>query len=556
MAFGHDGSKRGLGSPLARPWLWVALGAVFLVGDVVIARMAIHWYFARRSAQITAAHARAALERKQRAQPAAHVALAPLPDKLPLIERAGKDAYGYPLSYVDRVALRSLLSRGKYEVLSKYLEQFEALAEADFHNEYQIDDAVDAFETPEPSLSAGLDAWIAATPNSFAPWVARGAHRLALGLAQRGEEFANETDSDNFKGMEAAFALAFGDLEHALRSNPRLMPARRIQIRIAFVGSRHAAELHAMCRRAFEICPACFLPRATQQMALEPRWGGSYERMNRAAKAADPRLNPRFVQLLGYELVDRASVSASEKDDKDALAFAQRAVALGDNSDFLLRLSRTLANAGDSAGSLKAISRALELRPQRTDLLLFRAYVYTRADLRNYEAAYRDLLLALRVDPTSPNGSSTLRTVAQGLSVMAGEAQQRGDLSGAIRLLDESMDLFPNNATEHRRNALLTSGFHGTADELSTLERAANAAPHDFLAHQRLDYALSQSAQWERIIVMWSAFILDNPAEGRAYYERSGTYSHVAKFEAARADTVRACELGVSVACARAAQLR
>jgi|GEM_PF-751130 len=559
MAFGDDGNKRTPGSPLARPWLWVALAAVFLAGDVVIARIAIHWYFARRSAQVTnvdaGARARAGLDRKLRAEPAAYVALAPLPDKLPLIERAGKDAYGYPLSYVDRAALRSLLGRGKYEVLSKYLEQFEADAEADFHNEYRIHDAVDAFETPEPALDASLDAWIAATPASFAPWVARGAHRFALGFAQRGVERADKTDADNFKGMEAAFALAFGDLEHALRLNPRLMPAYRNQIRIAFVGSQHTAELHAMCNRAFEICPACFQPRATQQNALEPRWRGSYERMARAAKAADQRLNPRFVQLPGYELIDRAAVAASEKDDKGALAFAQRAVALGDNVDFLLRLSRTLATLGDSAGSLKAISHALELRPQRADLLIFRAYVYTRADLRDYEAAYRDMLLALRLDPTSPKGSSTLRTVAQGLDFLAGQAQQRGDLSGAIRLLDESMDLFPNNATEHRRNALLTSGFHGSAEELTALERAANAAPHDFYAHQRLDYALSQSAQWERIIAMWSAFIIDNPAEGRAYYERSGTYSHVAKGEAARADATRACELGVSVACARAAQV-
>jgi len=557
MAFGDDGNERASRSPLVRPWLWVALVAVFLAGDVVIARAAIHWYFARRAAQLATsdagAHAKAALERKLRAEPAAHVAQAPLPDKLPLIERPGKDAYGYRLSYVDRAALRSLLGRAKYEVLSKYVEQFEAEAEADFHDEYRIHDAVDAFETPEPALAASLDAWIAATPDSFAPWVARGAHRFALGFAQRGAEFAAKTDADNFKAMEAAFALAFGDLEHALRLNPRLMPARRNQIRIAFIGSQHTAELHAMCKRAFEICPACFQPRATEQMALEPRWGGSYERMARAAKAADTRLNPRFTQLPGYELIDRAAVAASEKDDRGALVFAQRAVALGDNVDFLLRLSRTLANLGDSAGSLKAISQALELRPQRADLLIFRAHVYTRADLRGYEAAYRDMLLALRLDPTSPNGKSTLRTVAQGLDFMAGQAQQSGDLTGALRLLDESMDLFPNNGTEQRRKALLTSGFHGSVEELTALERAANAAPHDFHARLRLDYALSQSAQWERIIAMWSAFIIDNPAEGRAYYERSGTYSHVAKREAARADAKRACELGVNVACARAA---
>ncbi|HEX2674205.1 MAG TPA: hypothetical protein VHM25_25185, partial [Polyangiaceae bacterium] len=200
MAFGGDGKERASRSLRERPWRWVALVAVFLAGDVVVARWAIHWYFARRAAAIPfedgQGHAKAAAERQLRAAPAAHVAPAPLPDKLPLIERPGNDAYGYPLSYVDRAALRALLARGSYAVLSKYLEQFEQEAEADFHNEYRIHDSVDAFETPEPALGESLDAWVAATPDSFAPWVARGAHRFALGFAQRGEEFAAKTDTE------------------------------------------------------------------------------------------------------------------------------------------------------------------------------------------------------------------------------------------------------------------------------------------------------------------------------------------------------------------------
>jgi hypothetical protein len=84
------------------------------------------------------------------------------------------------------------------------------------------------------------------------------------------------------------------------------------------------------------------------------------------------------------------------------------------------------------------------------------------------------------------------------------------------------------------------------------LERTA--APNDFYAHERFDYALSQSAQWDRIVRMWTAFIAQNPGEGRAYYERAGTYSHMAQPAAARADAARACELGVSVACAQVAR--
>ena len=557
MGFGDDDRRRLPEPPLVRPWLLVALAAVVLGAGALLARAGIHYYFVHRPPLFetsSSKHEQAARERTARVEPAAQIALAPLPDKLPVVDRPGSDTYGYPRSYVDRAALRSLLGRGRYAELSKYIEQFQADAEGDFHYEYYISDALDAFGTAERPLDAPLDAWVAAMPDSFAPYAARGAHRFALGFAERGEEFAAKTDADNFKGMEAAFELSFADLEHALRLNPRLMPARRNEISIAYVGSRHRADLEGMFKRAFELCPGCFQLRAYQQYALEPRWTGSYEQMAKAAAAAKRSLNPRFAQLPGYELIDRAKVLSSNKDYAGAIALDRRAVALGDNADFLLQLARDLTYQNDAVNALPALTQALALRPQRTDLLYYRAYLYTRSETRNYEAGYADLLLGLRLAPADPDGRSTLRYLAQGLSFMASQAEQRGDPNGALRLFDESMDLFPNNDVERRRSAVLTSGFHGTPAELGALESAANAAPRDFYAHARLDYALSQSAEWDRIVAMWNAFIAQNPAEGRAYYERSGTYSRLGNAARAHEDAVRACELGVSVACARAAR--
>lgn len=120
--------------------------------------------------------------REQRTEAAALVSLAPLPVTVPIVERPGRDSFGYPLSYVDTSALRSLLGRTKYRELSTYIEQFQAKAAADFHEEYSIDDGADAFESAERQIEPSLDAWVKATPNSFAPYLARGAHRFALGF--------------------------------------------------------------------------------------------------------------------------------------------------------------------------------------------------------------------------------------------------------------------------------------------------------------------------------------------------------------------------------------
>ena len=96
--------------------------------------------------------AAAASGRATRAKTAASMALVPLPVKSPLVERPGVDEYGYPRSYVDQAALRSLLGRKKYEELSLHVEEFQAKFESDFHAEYLVRAVTDAFGSPEAEL--------------------------------------------------------------------------------------------------------------------------------------------------------------------------------------------------------------------------------------------------------------------------------------------------------------------------------------------------------------------------------------------------------------------
>jgi hypothetical protein len=124
----------------------LALGVVLAIGVVGFGFR--DWIVQR----IQRRHDDAARGRTERVTPAAIVALPPLPVKVPVIDRPGKDELGYPRSYVDRVGLRALLVRGKYQELTQYLEQFQADFEADFRAEYYINDAAEAFETAEKEL--------------------------------------------------------------------------------------------------------------------------------------------------------------------------------------------------------------------------------------------------------------------------------------------------------------------------------------------------------------------------------------------------------------------
>jgi hypothetical protein len=529
-----------------RLWLGIAIAVVgsLLVGHFLLAQ--------RRYEEMK--HEQAARGRVRRVESAVVVALAPLPVASPLVERKGKDAFGYPLSYVDQSALRSLLGHGRYRELSQYIEQFQRDFEADFHLEYFVNDSGDAFESSELELGPKLDAWVAATPSSFAPYLARGIHGLAVGHARRGGAARKDTDPENFEAMERAFTLAFGDLDIALAKNPRVIPALRGQIRIAFIGRSERGKLKQLAARAFAACPGCFQVRVAQQVGLEPRWGGSYEAMAKAAREADPALNPRFKLLAGYADIDRALGQWQEKQLTEALKSAEQACALGDNADFLQRKADVLRSMNDLPGALQALTRGLELRPHRADLLLARARVYSEQSNKDWQAAYEDLLTAARLDPAEEEIRRLLPTIAKGLTFLGWQAHEQGKDRDAMRFLDEAAELLPGEDVTRRRMAVLTSGFHDTDAEIAELERNVKADAHDFYAHERLDYALSKRRAWPRIAQMWSEYIAQNPDQGRAYLERAGTLHNQGQNAAAHADAARACELGVSAGCAIAAR--
>ena len=349
--------------------------------------------------------------------------------------------------------------------------------------------------------------------------------------------------------MNRAFSAALEDLEHALRINSRVVAALRGELQIAYASSRHA-DLNDVAARAFSACPACFQPQAVLQGGLEPRWGGSYAQMERAAHVPNPELNSKFRLLPGYADRDRAQVATSARQNDVAFAALERACALGDNPDFLIDKALALTKRKDDLGAVAALSRALELRPQRVDLLFARADAYLRGSAKNPQAAYEDLLLGLRITPTDSAARKTLPYVAGSLQRLGEQALSRKDAREALRNFDEAFDLAPTRQLDDQRSAALTSGFHGTEAEIAALTQAANAAPNDFYAHQQLDYALATLKRWDQIVAMWSTFIANHPTDGRAYFERSGTYSYMPGMNAAaKADVVRACDLGVNPAC-------
>jgi tetratricopeptide (TPR) repeat protein len=528
-----------------RLFIYLALGLVVAGAGLGMWAYRVH---ARNKAEKIAAG-----ERATRQTPVATIAPAPLPTSLPLLGSEGKDADGYPTQYVDRPALRSLLAHGRYAELTGYIEQFQTAFESDPTHEFWPEDATATFSSAEAEVEPQLDDWVKTTPDSFAPYLARGAHWAAVAFARRGSKFRSETPESSLDAMKQTFVPAQRDLEMALAKRPKLVAALTEQIEIAKNGPR-TKRGRELLDKAIAICPTCFVPRTTYMHAIEPRWGGSYDAMAAFARESATFHNPRLRLLAGYADLDRARVLERNKKYEEALATIQRACALSDWWTFLDERATIEGQRGDMTTALADYSKALAVRPGVPTVLFDR--VWAESTLKQFEPAGRDLLDGLRVDPTNDYGRSMLDSVVRGLDYAGWQSFQAGRHDESLRLYDLAANLAPNDTgVLGHRVTVIQSSTMGAPSDIDALQAAADAAPDDFEAHRRLDYALAKQRNFDRVITVWSSYIAVHPGEGRAYLERGGAYFNLRRMPEAYADASKACELGVSEGCVRARQI-
>jgi tetratricopeptide (TPR) repeat protein len=532
---------------LKREHLVYVLVAVCLAAGSVLTVMGVRTWQARSAATAKTQ----AVSRSAREAPALDVAPAPLPTSLPLLGADDRDGYGYPTRYVNRPALRSLLFHGRHAELTRYFEELQAAFEEDPTKEYWPMDAADTFASAEPALEAALTAWVGATPKSFAPYLARGSHLLTSGYTRRGGKFAADTPASDFAAMNDAFARALADLDRALTLRPKLVAALREKIKIHTATSARA-ESKAAIDRAVGICPPCFQVRVAYIFGLTPKWGGSHREMLAFADASLGSGNPKAKLLRGYADLSQAEEARRAERLDAAKDAADRACALGDHWEFLVERAEIAIAQKRLADAARDLDRALELRPGAPRVSLVRAFVAQKQG--NSEAAARDLLDGLRVDPTDKWGKATLPSVVKGLIREGWKHHEAGRRAEALRVYDLAAELAPTNPEVQGRRATIVGGKPPTDERIAALEQAAREKPDDFRAHQELDYALAKQGKLDRVIALWTDFVARQPGEGRAYLERGGAYYRLGKMKEARDDVAKACSLGLNEGCARSKQ--
>jgi tetratricopeptide (TPR) repeat protein len=263
--------------------------------------------------------------------------------------------------------------------------------------------------------------------------------------SRRGMLSREETHDEDFRAMREAADRAMADFDRALALRPGLVAAMRLEMSAALPISDHPRAAR-MQGQAFASCAGCLHVRTTYLHSLIPRWGGSYDAIKVYVDTLSPRDNPRFQALGGYIEFDRANVALLGDDPKrfhTVLLDVDRALLHGDYWEYLYLRAKTLRGLARLDEALVTLNRADTLRPMNPAVLSERAALH--ANRKEWIPAGKDLLTALRIDPTEPDGKRYATDVLNGLLALARASEGVGDRQNALDAVQLMLDMCPND---------------------------------------------------------------------------------------------------------------
>ena len=121
----------------------------------------------------------------------------------------------------------------------------------------------------------------------------------------------------------------------------------------------------------------------------------------------------------------------------------------------------------------------------------------------------------------------------------------------AIIIYNEILSAEENNSEILYWRAMAYIAQENTAMALNDLISVSKVDPTNYDAFIYADRIMSKQRRWDEVIELWDRRIKQSPNDAKSYYERAGTYHHKGDNEAAYRDARKACDLGLSEACAR-----
>ena len=324
--------------------------------------------------------------------------------------------FGYPTTTVDRLSIRQWLSGRYYDALDTMLTAYSDSARRDFRLEYRAFDVYESFYVSDTTLKPFMDEWVHDRPRSGNARLIRASYYVAAAYDARGAKNMAKTSTRQVSGMRDFQRLARADVDTALTLMPCNVNGYSLLMKIAPLKGDTGMS-RALLNQALTMQPQSFVLRARHMYNLRPRWGGSYEAMERFATEADPvvAVNPRLAALHGFEPWDRGDGFERNNDFTNALAQYTLALTSGDLWQFRLERGQFFLRHDRLDEAADDLDHAILQRPQHVDVLRYRAkvsYAAGRATQQDrspfFSEAFRLIDLAAQLDPGNASVQETL----------------------------------------------------------------------------------------------------------------------------------------------------
>jgi len=452
------------------------------------------------------------------------------------------------ISIAQMIELRELLEMQEFNALNEALYEFQKLFEENPLNEYKIYDAYRVFEILDLYFAELIGRWKEQTPDAYQPYLAAGVCYYALGWKERGTKYIADTTEEQIEGLRKYLSEAEKNVNVCMKMNPNLLPAHDLLISIYNSHGPDRIEKE-LIQTALERFPQSYLIRNTACWALEPRWGGSYEQMEEIAKSAVPHYNsnPRLTALYGKIYLYQGDYMSRLKNFEEAIELFNRAIEFGDDWNFYYRRARTYHFTFKKYDrALDDINKSIAIRPTRSKNYIMRSKIYLA--MENYDESLSDLAIGNQLTPESDRVEDWAQRASNEL-LRKGHLIFKTDLSAAIDFYNLSLQFYQSNDEVYYWRGVALHRLQNKEDAMLDFTQCIEINPRHFESYRMIDYLLAEKGQWDMIIAYWTVFLEHEPDEARAYLERAGAHKRKGDREAAIADLMSSCDLGLEEAC-------
>lgn len=313
----------------------------------------------------------------------------------------GDFAYAADEGLPDRAGLMAALRADRFVELDTELVRIEDAVEAHKLPERNLDYAFHSFANSDPTLEPHLDAWIAASPRSFAAYFARGRYLLHLADLAKDSAMGAEVPSDWRTMIQELRARAARDIGTALELEPSLTWAYSDLAGIADDrGDRISVE--RLYQQGLAQFPDSGVIEAISFRAMDTSTPAGMRSLfsmvdDLLAKHGD---DPNFLYLRGYKDSLLAKQVCAAGNHQKGIELATRAVRATNLPSHVYARAGIYRCAGRLRDAIADYDTVLERTPDFAPAFYWRGKA--KSTLLQDEAALPDYDQAVALDPLNP----------------------------------------------------------------------------------------------------------------------------------------------------------